>query len=372
MATIGNDLIAFNYALDANIIYAHALNGVHLAITEAHEVGTLYIYQAGLNNTGKTAEIGIFDVTDGVENSTLVGSSHEATGTGTKDVWLSIDLTGIEIALPANRTYGIQIFTDGWDGRAGGTWITNASVRRSGETGLVSPFVSNTTSYSSSVSVYATATPVVADTVTITSVNAGATIASGDVDVTIIGTGFSTVNTVTISPSQDIDDVDAVNQVLTRETTTEIDITVSLPTGANSFNPVYLFVTNSTSAVSSPFSTEITPASASLHTLWFTDDGTITGNDVICESTLGFHIGVTAFVYRSGVTEEQASLIEAVSTLATATPQYNVTYPNGEPIAANSDTIKFVYAATAGDIKSVTGGVALPSGEFGVLVSEVC
>ena len=88
---------------------------------------------------------------------------------------------------------------------------------------------------------------------------------------------------------------------------------------------------------------------------------------VICEST-NWVTGVSGYVLRGGVTVENATAIRSDGTLDTATPQYYVTYPNGDPVLADSDEVVFQYDGT-GNIKSVTGGVPLA---IGSLTGETC
>ena len=198
----------------------------------------------------------------------------------------------------------------------------------------------------------------------ITDVNGGATIADGEAGVVITGVSFSASgNIVTISLADDINDGSAIAQVINSENTTTIDIDVVLPSGYSALDPVYFFVTDALSEVSASESVGITPpVTPTLHTMYFTDDGLIGGTAVICESS-NFAAGITGVVLRGGVTRELSTLTTAISTLPTATPQVNCAFTNGDPVDLDGDTIKFINDGT-GDTRSVTGGVAIPIGEF--------
>ena len=84
----------------------------------------------------------------------------------------------------------------------------------------------------------------------------------------------------------------------------------------------------------------------------------------VCEST-DFALGVTAELWPAGVSanKEVASSVVAIDTANTANPQYNVTFTVA-PDSGSSDVVNIIYDATVGNIKSVTGGIALASGSF--------
>ena len=257
---------------------------------------------------------------------------------------------------------------------------------------------------------------VAAGTPIITSVNGGSTIADGD-SVTYAGTDFAlSGNMVVISPTDNIADP-AATQITpdTEGSTTAIVITVALPTGSTSADPVYTFVDDG-SLVSASFSVSVTPVVApTLFTALFEEatptvevaatalsaglryeikvpgdtDFTLVGaadsaigtrfnasgaaigtgttylvDPVICEST-DFANGVTATIDRGGLgtTIETATDVTAISSLPTATPQYWCTFTNGDPVDGDSDEVVFAYDGT-GDIRSVVGGRVLPVTSF--------
>ena len=99
---------------------------------------------------------------------------------------------------------------------------------------------------------------------------------------------------------------------------------------------------------------------------------TVDLNSVICEST-DFAAGMTFELWPAGVegSKEVATVVTAIDTLPTAAPQYWCTF-TAVPSAAANDHIKVIYDATAGDIKSVTGGIALASSSYEAPETEVC
>lgn len=110
-------------------------------------------------------------------------------------------------------------------------------------------------------------------------------------------------------------------------------------------------------------------------TLYFTDDGDPTGNPVICESALGFEVGMTAELWPADVEGNAitATLIEAIDTAPTATPRYNITF--SAAVASGTDTIHMTYVAggaTGGDIKSSTGGIALADDTYDGTTAMAC
>ena len=260
----------------------------------------------------------------------------------------------------------------------------------------------------------------------ITNINGGSTIADGETGVTIAVTGASAPNTVTISLVDDVNDASATVQVITDESTsTAIDITVSLPTGYDVNDPVYVFVENSSALVSNSMAVSITVSVSTFHTLHIVDDNPATVNvsaglttgsfyeildpgdtvwttigaanglagtrfdatgagsgtgtayaltDVICSTVLGFDAGIIAAVYRAATpsTPEYATSITSLSNLDTATIQLMVTYPNGAPVSGDFMSFTYSSAPGAGDIISVTGSVALATSTLTTNETEVC
>jgi len=95
----------------------------------------------------------------------------------------------------------------------------------------------------------------------------------------------------------------------------------------------------------------------------------------ICESALGFEIGMTAELWPGNVENDAvpATLIQAIDTAPTATPRFNVTF--SAAVASGVDTLHITYVAggaTGGDIKSVTGGIALASATFDATTAMSC
>jgi len=195
--------------------------------------------------------------------------------------------------------------------------------------------------------------------INVTSVNGGAPISDGDTGVTTLGNAFGSPGVHTISPSDNINDVNAVVQTDTSWTPTAIDITVSLPVGSNSDNPVFVFVTNDsaeTNAIGFPVSVLSTDV-ISIFSMKI-DDGV---NPVLCTAT-DFDLGVTAYLNKGLAGEEIASLVVSTSNANTAQPQFKCTFSKA-PVNL-VDTITVVYDNTVGDIQSVADGIALLSGEY--------
>ena len=99
---------------------------------------------------------------------------------------------------------------------------------------------------------------------------------------------------------------------------------------------------------------------------------------IISEST-DFAKGVTVELWPADVegNKETASEVVAISSLPTDKPQYTIT-TTVAPSNGAGDTLHFVYlnmadgGLNAGDIKSVTGGIALVSGTYDASVAETC
>ena len=259
--------------------------------------------------------------------------------------------------------------------------------------------------------------------VLITAVNTGSSIADGDPNVPVDGSEFGATQgagDVIISAGA-VDDVGAVVQEIVSWADTQIVINATLPTIVIDTDPVLVYVKNNLGEVSASYSVAVTPAhAATLFTAVFeelspavvaagafdavtpqryeilvpgTTDFTLIGaadsaigtrftatgvgagtgtatevNQVICESNLGFDIGVAAYINRvaTPAVVEVATEMTTLNSLPTATPQYYCVFPNGPPVAG--DVIQFHYLGN-GDIRSVTGQVELPSG---AIIGEVC
>jgi hypothetical protein len=352
MAIIGNNTAGVAVILDNDDSYLHNVSSEHLPISVAQEAFKFWLYSGSPSsaNNGKTAKMGIYDVTSGANISPLVGAIQTFNGDADEG-WMSVDITGSEIPLEVGKTYGVGIWSDVWVVDVSGGWQSNNNIRDENTTTLPSTFVLDTTSYNGGAIAMYVETRLAVAAPEITDVNSGNSIADGDTSITITGTAFAASgNTVTISPSTDINHIDAVVQsAVSNESTTSVDITVELPVGSTSEDFVYLFVTDDSSNVSSGYSVSVSPLATSLHTLTLSAE---------CTST-DFALGITAYKNKGEVDEEIASVVTAIDTLPTASPQYNCTFETGDPVSP--DTLELVYDAAVGDIRTTSGDIPLAS-----------
>ncbi len=368
MSIIGNNVTGGGVTFVVDMAELADDDTLHTTFLVDQNIVGYYIRQHSSSNDGKNAKLAVMDVLLGSSGSTIVaGTEQSFVGDNAGEKWIFIDLLLNPIALPAG-TYQVQFWSDGWVGQISGDYINNRNIRVADVADLQSPFVLNNSSRSKgSVSAYVeTQDAVTVTKPTISSVNGGNSIADGDSVTIVLANGLSGSNTVKIGNVDSYFHVDAVTQTITSDGNTSIDITVELPTGATSDNPVYVFVHNGTEA-SNGFSVNVTPIVSTLHTMVIEDGSS---NAVICSST-NFALGVTAYKNKGLPNEEIASLITEVSNSDTSTPQYQVTFSGGEPVNG-TDTITIVYDAGVGDIKSVTGSIALPSITFDSDAASVC
>lgn len=196
--------------------------------------------------------------------------------------------------------------------------------------------------------------------VTINSVNGGSPINDGDTGVVVLGSNFeATGATMVLSLVDDINDASAVSQTITSDGDTSMSFTVNLPTNASSENPVYMFITNATGTVNaSGFAVNIdTGLVTGTFTVAF-DDGV---NPVICSSS-DFALGMTAYMNKGAGNEEVAINTIELSNADSATPQLSITFSNAPVNGVDAITID--YDDTVGDIRSVTGQIALITQSF--------
>lgn len=368
MATIGSNATGANQALTAGSAYMHNLPLYQYVATVQQNVDAVYIYSSNASNSGLSVEVSLYEISSGTRN--LVANTTQTFVTDSSTGWKAIDLTGLGITINPG-TYAVGIWSAGAFACMTKTVVNddNMHVRNSSQTASPDPLVDslNNNIKGGPLSAYFTTTnssliaPVISD------VNGGSSITTGDNNVLIALTGGEASQgngSVVISLSDNINDASVITQVIGSSgwSDTAVYIDINLPTGAGGV-PVFVFITNNSGASSvSGFSVNVTPiAAAVFHTLQITDDGTVTGNPVICASS-DFSAGVTAYKNKGLLSEEFDDEVISLSTGDTDRPEYNVRFPTGAPIGG--DTITFVYDQTLGDIQSVADGIALLSGEF--------
>jgi len=419
----GNNVEGSQYNLTANVTHIHNHSTYTFTPNVDKEVFKFHLY-SGTGNTGDEARVGIYNVS--VSPPTLVsGSETIFTGDGSEG-WKEVDRTGTEVELSASITYALAVWSDGYSADVSSDYESNNILRDYNATGtLPAEFVADSSSYTYPISMYVEANDAVTSTVTITDVNGDATIEDGETGIVITGTGFGIGgNTVTICLVDDVNDASATEQTITAEaSTTEITFTVVTPGVVDQNDTLYVFVTNGADTNVNGYAIGVTPVQAAyLHTLELIDKTTIvtaasgfttderyeilvpgdtnwiaigaadnlegtvftatgagsgTGTayhivPCICEST-NFVLGVTAELWPADVeaNKEIAPIITAIDTAPTSTPRFDVVF-SVAPSNGDGDTLHFIYDATIGDIKSVTGGIALASGTFDATVAMTC
>jgi len=363
MATIGNTVTGGRNTLRANAAYMHNVSSFHTVIATTQNVNAVNFHSNAFGsdppNTGKIVEVGLYEISTGT-NNLIPATSHFFTLTSAVE-WLSFNFAGVTIP-PGTYAVGLRGDIDLVSG-SDGVYVNNNNIRTTGLPALPDILIGNAPSLNGgAIAAYFDVTPtaVVTD---ITDVNNNVAVSNGD-SVTITGTFGATGNTITVSLNDDVNDPSATTQAITTESATSIDVTVSLPANTLDNGSVFFFVTDSTSqsnangySISAVLANVVTA-----YTVVFTDGF---GAPVICEST-DFALGMTAYINQGEVNEEVATTVIELSNANSASPQLSVNFSIVP--AFGTDTISIVYDDTVGDIKSVTGGIALASQTFVGLV----
>lgn len=369
MATIGNTTFNTAGTVNVNSAYIHNQTIYHLDVTTPQEAFSFNIYQNS-SATGLTAELGIYEITNGVSTGVLVGAVQTFIGDGNNAVWRNITLTGNNrITLPVGK-YAVCMWSDGWPIGLKDGYVSSNNLRDSSLSTL--PAILDATSSplnGGAISMYVDTVAGAFSTI-IDSVVDGTNqeITDGSTNVTVTGTFEATQGSadVIISPTDNINDPFGASQVINTYSSTVIGITTNLPVTTDPNLFLYMFVRNDSGLETIPgftFRENLTaPSVITLFTLELEDGAS---NPVICAST-DFANGMTAYLNEGLFNEEIATIFSSNSSLDTSTPQYSAAFTKVPVFGV--DTISIVYLNLAdggtGDIASASGGIALDSQSF--------
>lgn len=144
IGTIGYDKPKANVSFVANRTYINAQpQYTYTAASDNEEIYQVQIWQ-GKNNTNTNYSIGIYDITQGINNATLVGSQNFI-GTSDSNSW-KIDTFNTPIKLTKDKKYQIAFRSDNtrWNGRVG-LWDGQAEHFQENTTELPATFISDGT-----------------------------------------------------------------------------------------------------------------------------------------------------------------------------------------------------------------------------------